>query len=139
VVAVGVNFVEPLAAVDVNVPGVIAILVAPADAQLSVLVAPEFMLVGLAVNDVIVGAFPEDALDGVIEPQPARPAQAIRIRTTERTSSPEESRSGEPCRFPQNELVESMRNPKQTQSIANAVAAVALRGPSPLGPPASVR
>jgi hypothetical protein len=125
--------VEPLSAMDVNVPGVMAILVAPADAQLSVLVAPEFMLVGSAVKEVIVGTdpFPEDALDGVIEPQSASPTQAIRIKTSEQTSSPEESRSGEPCRFQQNELVESMRDLKQTQSIAHAVVAVALRGPSP--------
>jgi hypothetical protein len=55
VVAVGLTFVEPLADVDVNVPGVIAILLAPVVAQLSVLVAPEVMLVGLAVKELIVG------------------------------------------------------------------------------------
>ena len=47
--------VEPLADVDVNVPGVMARLVAPADAQLSALLVPEFMLVGFAVKEVIVG------------------------------------------------------------------------------------
>jgi hypothetical protein len=50
--------VEPLADVDVNVPGVMAMLAAPAVAQLSVLLAPDLMLAGTAVNDVTVGAEP---------------------------------------------------------------------------------
>jgi hypothetical protein len=55
VVAVGLTLVEPLADVEVNVPGVMAMLVAPVVAQLSVLLAPELMLVGFAVKDVIAG------------------------------------------------------------------------------------
>jgi len=55
VVTVGLTLVDPLADVDVNVPGVIPILVAPVVAQLSVLLAPELMLVGLAVKELIVG------------------------------------------------------------------------------------
>lgn len=92
VVAVGLMLVEPLADVDVNVPGVMAILVAPAAAQLSVLPVPEFMLVGSAVKEVIVGTgpFPEGELDEVIEPQPARPTQANRTKTSAQRSSPEE-------------------------------------------------
>jgi hypothetical protein len=39
----------------VNVPGVIAILAAPVVVQLSVLLEPELMLAGLALNEVIVG------------------------------------------------------------------------------------
>jgi hypothetical protein len=39
-----------------KVPGVIAILVAPVVAQLSVLLEPELILVGLAVKALIVGA-----------------------------------------------------------------------------------
>jgi hypothetical protein len=79
VVAVGLMLVEPLAAVDVNVPGVTAILVAPVAAQFNVLLAPLFMLVGFAVNEVIVGAepCPEDELDEV-PPQPARTTQTKR-------------------------------------------------------------
>lgn len=125
--------VEPLAAGDVNVPGAMAILVAPVAAQLSVLLVPEFMLVGFAVNEATVGAdpFSEDVLDGFVVLQPGSPAQAIRIRTSKQISSPDESRSGEARRFPQNEVVESMRDTKQTQSIARAVVAVALHGPSP--------
>jgi len=42
--------------VDVNVPGVMAILVAPLVAQLSVLLEPEAILAGLAVKELIVGA-----------------------------------------------------------------------------------
>ena len=40
---------------DVNVPGVMAILVAPVVVQLSVLLEPEVMLAGLAVKELIVG------------------------------------------------------------------------------------
>ena len=56
VVAVGLTLVEPLADVEVNVPGVIAILVAPLVDQLSVLLEPELILVGPAVKELIVGA-----------------------------------------------------------------------------------
>jgi hypothetical protein len=56
VVAVGFTLVEPLAEVEVNVPGVIAMLEAPVVTQLRVLLEPEAMLVGMAVNEVIVGA-----------------------------------------------------------------------------------
>jgi hypothetical protein len=55
VVAVGLTLVEPLAAVEVNVPGVIPILVAPLVAQLNLLIAPEVILEGLAVKEPIVG------------------------------------------------------------------------------------
>ena len=40
---------------EVNVPGVMARLVAPVVAQLSVLLEPEVMLVGLAVKELIFG------------------------------------------------------------------------------------
>ena len=43
---------------DVNVPGVMAILVAPLVAQLSVLLEPELILVGLGVKELIVGRLP---------------------------------------------------------------------------------
>jgi len=52
---VGLTLVEPVAEVEVNVPGVMARLVAPVVAQLSVLLEPDVMLVGLAVKDVITG------------------------------------------------------------------------------------
>jgi hypothetical protein len=41
--------------VDVNVPGVMAILVAPVVAQLSILLEPEVILAGLAEKESIVG------------------------------------------------------------------------------------
>jgi hypothetical protein len=41
--------------VDVNVPGVIAILVAPVVAQLIMLLEPDVMLAGLAVKELMVG------------------------------------------------------------------------------------
>jgi hypothetical protein len=55
VVDVGLTLVEPLADVELNVPGVMAIVVAPVVAQLSVLLEPEGMLAGLAVKELIVG------------------------------------------------------------------------------------
>ncbi len=44
--------------VEVNVPGVMAILVAPFAVQLNVVLEPEAMLAGLAMNELIVGALP---------------------------------------------------------------------------------
>jgi len=41
--------------VEVNVPGAMAILVAPVVAQLSMLLEPEEIVVGLAVKELIVG------------------------------------------------------------------------------------
>ena len=55
VVAVGLTLVEPLADVDVNVPGVMARLLAPVVTQLSVLLEPEVILEGLAVKELISG------------------------------------------------------------------------------------
>jgi hypothetical protein len=55
VVADGLTSVEPLADVEVNVPGAMAILVAPVVAQLSMLLEPEEIVVGLAVKELIVG------------------------------------------------------------------------------------
>jgi hypothetical protein len=53
VVVAGETVVEPLADVDVKVPGVMAMPVAPVVVQVSVLLAPDLMLTGLAVNEVI--------------------------------------------------------------------------------------
>jgi hypothetical protein len=55
VVVVGLTLFEPLADVDVKVPGVMAMLVAPLVDQLRVLLEPELMLVGLAVKELIDG------------------------------------------------------------------------------------
>jgi hypothetical protein len=58
VVDAGLTDIEPLALVDVNVPGVMETLAAPLLTQLSVVLAPGLMLVGLALNDVMVGTDP---------------------------------------------------------------------------------
>ncbi len=55
VVAVGLTLVEPVDAVDVNVPGVMAMLDAPLVDQLSVLLEPDVILVGLAAKELMVG------------------------------------------------------------------------------------
>ena len=71
VVADGLTLVEPLAEVEVNVPGVMARLVAPVVAQLSMLLAPEVTLAGLAVKELITGlstAFTVRVSVDVVEP-----------------------------------------------------------------------
>jgi hypothetical protein len=55
VVAVGLTLVEPLADVEVNVPGVMARLLAPFVTQLSVLLEPDVILEGLALKELISG------------------------------------------------------------------------------------
>jgi len=104
--------VEPLADVEVNVPGVMARLVPPAVAQLNVLLVPEFMVVGFAEKEVIVGTepFPEGEIDE-LEPQPASPRQADRMMTSAQRCSPEELGPRELSIFLQNELVEFMLRP----------------------------
>lgn len=62
-VTVGLTLVEPLAEVDVNVPGAMAIWVAPLVVQLRVLLVPEFTVVGFAPKDAIEGA------EAVLEPE----------------------------------------------------------------------
>jgi hypothetical protein len=114
VVAVGLTLVEPLADVDVNVPGVMATLAAPVAAQFSVLLAPLFMLVGFAANELIVGTepFPGGGVDEEVPPQPASPAQAKRSRIRTTTSAPgftpEELRCCELSLLPQSEECRSM-------------------------------
>jgi len=93
--------VEPLADVEVKVPGVMAILVAPAAAQLSVLLVPEFMLVGFAVNEVIVGPDSFDNEFDELVPQPSSPTQTVRTRTrAQRCTSEELNPRVRVCAFP---------------------------------------
>jgi hypothetical protein len=69
--------VEPVAAVDVNVPGAIAMLLAPLVTQLSVPLAPEVRLAGAAVKEIIFGAAP-GGVDDFTELHPARAKQPSR-------------------------------------------------------------
>jgi hypothetical protein len=69
--------VEPLADVEVKLPGVMLMLVAPLVPQLSVLLPPAVMLAGFPVNELIVGRVVPLGLDALVKPtQPARPAAA---------------------------------------------------------------
>lgn len=71
VVAVGLTLVEPVADVEVNVPGVIAMLAAPVVSQLRVELEPEVMLVGFAAKELITGlvaAFTVMVAAAVVEP-----------------------------------------------------------------------
>jgi hypothetical protein len=58
VVDAGLTLVDPLAEVDVKVPGVIAMLAAPVVTQLRVLEEPELIAFGVAVNEVMLGLAP---------------------------------------------------------------------------------
>jgi hypothetical protein len=109
VVAVGLMVVDPLAAVDVNVPGVMAIVVAPVDVQLRVLLVPEFMLVGFAIKELMAGreAFPV----GAVEPQPisATPAKrTMAITASARRCVPGSLSSEEGSLSVLDEVIESM-------------------------------
>jgi hypothetical protein len=76
---VGLTVVDPLAAADVNVPGVIAMLVAPEVDQLSVLLDPELMLVGFAANELITGS--ADAETVTVAEAVTEPAAFVAVRT----------------------------------------------------------
>jgi hypothetical protein len=55
VVVEGATVVEPLADVDVKLPGMMVMLVAPVAANANVLLEPDAMLAGPAVNETIAG------------------------------------------------------------------------------------
>jgi hypothetical protein len=69
VVAVGLTVVEPLAEVDVNVPGEMAMLTAPVVLHARVLLPPDSMLAGLAVKEVIFGLVMVTVALAVDEPE----------------------------------------------------------------------
>jgi hypothetical protein len=54
----GLTLVEPLAKVEVKLPGVMAIVVAPLVDQFRLLLEPELMLLGLAEKVLMVGLLP---------------------------------------------------------------------------------
>ena len=110
VVVVGLTLVEPLPEVDVKLPGVMEMLVAPEVAQLRVLLEPEFMPLGFAANDVIVGSEPlvEEELT---EPQLTSPAQAQRISKSRQLWKFAEPKKAEMCRHRKQELLDSMNRP----------------------------
>ena len=108
VVAAGLTLVEPLADAEVNVPGVMATLVAPVVTQLSALLAPELMVAGFAAKEVIVGAEPPAGgwFDRPVVPQLASPAQANRMTIVAQKLTPEERSLREPSLFSRNGLGE---------------------------------
>jgi hypothetical protein len=100
VVDAGLTDTEPLALVDVNVPGVMERVAAPLLTQLSVVLEPELMLAGLAPNDAMVGADPVVG-GGLVElvvllvsesfgdpPQLARKAHTISKSASARDAAP---------------------------------------------------
>lgn len=79
VVADGFTLVEPLAAAEVKVPGVIEIVVAPLVVQFNVLLAPGLMLAGLAVKERIVGLLGGAALTVTVAVEVAEPAAFVAV------------------------------------------------------------
>jgi hypothetical protein len=80
--------VEPLVAVEVKGPGVMAMEVAPLVTQLSVVLVSEFTFIGLAVNDVIEGAEPFSGFTELVAAaQPVSQLQANRIPPSAAKSS----------------------------------------------------
>ena len=138
VVAVGLTLVEPLADVDVNVPGAMAILVAPIVAQLSVLLAPEFMAVGAAVKEVIVGAEPgpEDWLDESGLVQPDCPTRANRVSTITQSSSPKGCGHLYLSQFMQEKSADSIHSwlVAEDTSLRNAICSTLFVEPIPKAP-----
>ena len=78
IVAVGLTLVDPLADVEVNVPGVMAMDVAPVVAQFSMLLEPGLMVAGLAVKKLIVGA--PAALTVTVAVMVAEPEALVAVR-----------------------------------------------------------
>lgn len=76
-VAVGLRLVEPLSELDVNVPGVMAMLVAPLVVQLSVLLEPDVMLVGLAEKEPMVGLL--GVLTVIVSVEVVEPAALVAV------------------------------------------------------------
>jgi hypothetical protein len=112
VVSVGLTLVEPLADLGLNVPDVMAILAAPVVSH-RLLLAPEFVLVGSAVEELIVRAEPgpENEFDGATELQSAGPTQANRINAIAQRFSPEAWSQRELIPILQDVPAESMRSP----------------------------
>ena len=78
VVAVVETEVEPLAEMEVKLPGEIAMAVAPLVAQVSVLLAPEVIVAGLALKEVMTGSVGPAGLGLGLEPlvAPVQPEMA---------------------------------------------------------------
>ena len=86
-VAVGLTLVDPLGEVEINVPGAMAIVVAPLVTQLSVVLVPEFIVVGLAPNEVIAGTGPPVVLCETV-PQPLKLCEASRSKASPKRFAP---------------------------------------------------
>jgi hypothetical protein len=82
VVVVGLMLIEPFADVELNVPGVMVIPVAPEVVHASVLPVPESTLAGFAAKDETIGVepFPEVILDAA--PQFSHPEQENSVRAS---------------------------------------------------------
>jgi hypothetical protein len=110
-VADGLKDVEPVAEVDAKFPGVMVTLVAPEVVQLSVVLAPETMLAGLAEKDAMVGA--GVCVRGPVDvpfPQPTGPTQIDRSKATSQIPTFGRTDAAIPNHLLQFDSTESMRN-----------------------------
>jgi hypothetical protein len=80
VVEVGLTLVEPLADVEVNDPGVMEMLVAPLVAQFKVLLDPDAIPEGVAVNELIVGLLPVPVVTVTVAVEVTDPAELVAVR-----------------------------------------------------------
>jgi len=96
VVAPGVTLVEPVGDADVKLPGLMPMVVAPVVSQLSVLLAPELMLGGVPIKELIDG-FGGGTGSGlfVVPAQFAKPM--IAANTTKNRAFGTSGRRGELC------------------------------------------
>jgi hypothetical protein len=113
VVVVGLTLVDPVAEVELNGPGEIAIVVAPLVVQFSVLLVPVVTLVGLAAKDVIEGAVPVPVGFDVVEalPQPDKPTYASKISPSRAQKSRRERLGRALKLLPRKELERHTVNP----------------------------
>jgi len=98
--------VEPVKDVEVKVPGVMAMLVAPVVTQLRVLLEPATMFGALAVKETIAGLVTSEVNDGF--EQPGIPKQAKRRRARAARPGFKELIMDKPCLLPESEFLESI-------------------------------
>jgi len=79
VVAVGLTEVEPVALVEVKVPGVIAMEVAPVTDQERELLEPELIVVGFAANELIAGLLGPEAFTVTVAVAVTEPEELVAV------------------------------------------------------------
>ena len=139
IVAVGLTLVDPLARVDVKVPGIIAILAAPLVAQFSVVLAPAFMVVSVAPNDEIAGTAPCGCFpEPLTLAHPPNPSAATKINASPTSSGATRLR---PKEFGLSKFGKTIRHPRghstRRSKLPLQVPSACIRAPFPASLPIS--